>query len=153
MSGMERREFLRASAAALLAAGSSRISGAETGADAPAFSTANLAWQRAYDRALQVLAANVQLLPRYDAPVLIEGANYNGIWQECGPHEALVYSLFRPDVARNSHLTFFALQREDGQLPAGRDHEPGLRRRPRQGLRHAADDLAVGKSHSRQLAS
>jgi hypothetical protein len=50
--------------------------------------------------------------------VLIEGAEYAGVWQECGPHEALVYRLFRPDVARNNHMTFFALQREDGQLPA-----------------------------------
>jgi hypothetical protein len=36
---------------------------------------------------------------------------------ECGPHEALVYRKFRPDVARNSHLVFFELQRPDGQLP------------------------------------
>jgi len=50
--------------------------------------------------------------------VLIEGADYAGIWQECGPHEALVYRHFQPEVARNSHLTFFALQRPDGQLPA-----------------------------------
>lgn len=84
----------------------------------PSFSTSNAEWQRAYDRALQVLAANVQILPRFPGPVLIEGAEYAGIWQECGPHESLVYSLFRPDVARNTHMTFFALQREDGQLPA-----------------------------------
>ena len=50
--------------------------------------------------------------------MLIEGANYAGIWMECGPHEALVYRKFRPGVARNSHLIFFALQRSDGQLPA-----------------------------------
>ena len=115
---MERREFLRASAAALLVAGSSRLSRAETGSDAPVFSTANRTWQKAYDQALQVLAGNVQLLPHYGAPVLIEGASYDGIWQECGPHEALVYRPFRSDVARNSHMTFFALQRVDGQLPA-----------------------------------
>ena len=62
--------------------------------------------------------ANVQVLPHFPGPVLIEGAEYAGIWQECGPHESLVYSLFRPDVARNTHMTFFALQHEDGQLPA-----------------------------------
>ena len=45
--------------------------------------------QRAYDRALAVLAANVQVLPRFSGPVLIEGAEYAGIWQECGPHESL----------------------------------------------------------------
>jgi hypothetical protein len=115
---MKRREFLYSSAAALLAAGSGRLSGADSGHDAPAFSTANQRWQRAYDGALRVLAGNVQVLPRDNAPVLIEGANYEGIWQECGPLEALVYRRFRPDVARNSHLTFFSLQREDGQIPS-----------------------------------
>jgi hypothetical protein len=118
MGSMERREFLRASAAALLVARSIRLSWADAGSDAPVFSTANRKWQQAYDRALEVLAGNVQLLPRCNAPVLIEGANYNGIWQECGPHEALVYSPVRSDVARNSHRMFFALQKEDGQLPA-----------------------------------
>jgi hypothetical protein len=50
--------------------------------------------------------------------VLIEGSVYSGIWMECGPLEALVYRKFRPDVARNSHLTFFELQRADGQFPS-----------------------------------
>ncbi len=40
-----------------------------------------------------------------------------GIWLECGPHEALVYRKFRPDVARQSQQCFFALQRADGQFP------------------------------------
>ena len=84
----------------------------------PFFSTADVRWQRAYDRALNVLANNVQVLPRFPDPVLIEGSSYAGIWQECGPHESLVYRHFRPDVARNGHMTFFALQRPDGQLPA-----------------------------------
>ena len=118
MGSMERREFLRASSAAMLAAGSGCLVRADAGSDAPVFSTANRRWQQAYDQALRVLAGNVQSLPHFDAPVLIEGANYNGIWQECGPHEALVFSSFRADVARNSHMTFFALQRADGQLPA-----------------------------------
>jgi glycogen debranching enzyme len=50
--------------------------------------------------------------------VLIEGSVYRGIWMECGPHESLVYRKFRPEVARNSHMTFFALQQADGQFPA-----------------------------------
>ncbi len=82
------------------------------------FATKNARWQAAYDKALSILAGNVQLLPRYEKPVLIEGSEYGGIWQECGPLEALVYRHFRPDVARNSHMVFFALQRPDGQLPA-----------------------------------
>jgi hypothetical protein len=103
---MNRRAFLQQAAAAAVAGRS------------PEFHTANSRWQTAYDRALAVLAANVQVLPRYSKPVLLEGANYSGIWMECGPHEAFLYRKFRPDIARNSHLIFFALQRPDGQLPA-----------------------------------
>jgi len=109
---------LRNVASALLAASASQLKGAEQPANVPHFVTADRSWQSTYDKALAVLAGNVQLLPRFDAPLLIEGAEYPGIWQECGPHEALVYRHFRPDVARNSHLVFFALQRPDGQLPA-----------------------------------
>lgn len=103
---MNRRAFLQGAAAYALRE------------KAPEFRTANARWQAAYDRALASLAANVQVLPRYSKPVLIEGASYAGIWLECGPHEAQVYRKFRPDVARNSHFTFFALQRPDGQFPA-----------------------------------
>src|SRR5262249_28381498 len=121
-SRMQRRELLKAAALTTLApamrplallAQTSTPSGAT-----PSFSTSNTQWQHAYDRALEVLAANVQVLPRFPSPVLSEGAEYAGIWQECGPHESLVSSPFRPDVARNTHMTFFALQHEDGQLPA-----------------------------------
>jgi len=112
---IDRRTFLGGATA--FAAGCASAF-AEPDPHRPEFRTANARWQAAYDRALAVLAANVQVLPRYAKPVLIEGANYAGIWLECGPHEALVYRKFRPDVARNSHLIFFALQRPDGQFPA-----------------------------------
>lgn len=119
---MNRRSFLAGSAAAAALATNPRhalAELAEAAADtAPRFSTANAGWQAAYDKALEVLAGNVQVMPYVTAPVLIEGSVYKGIWQECGPHESLVYRKFRPDVARNSHLTFFDLQRLDGQLPA-----------------------------------
>lgn len=118
---MRRRELLKAAGFSALASAARPLEALaleSPAAGAPRFSTTNAAWQRAYDRALEVLAGNVQVLPRFPAPVLIEGAEYAGIWQECGPHESLVYSLFRSDVARNTHRTFFALQREDGQLPA-----------------------------------
>jgi len=113
---INRRAFLRRGAQALAAAGSAAAL-ADT-AGAPEFRTANSLWQAAYDRALAILAGNVRVLPRFDGPVLIEGAEYAGIWMECGPQEALVYRKFRPDAARNGHLTFFSLQRPDGQLPA-----------------------------------
>jgi hypothetical protein len=87
-------------------------------------------WKQTWDAALAVLAGNVRSVPRYDRPVLFEGAVYPGIWQECGPHEGLVYGTLAKYVhesdphksalaaARNNHMAFFALQREDGQLPA-----------------------------------
>jgi hypothetical protein len=115
---MNRREFLRQSALAAAAMHQARPSVTCIAPEAPVFTTANRRWQAAYDRALTVLAGNIRVLPKIAAPVLIEGAEYAGIWMECGPLEALVYRKFRPDVARASHMTFFTLQREDGQLPA-----------------------------------
>jgi hypothetical protein len=92
---------------------------AEAAADTtPQFKTANARWQAAYDLALTVLAGNVQVMPQYSKPMLMEGSVYHGIWMECGPLEALVYRKFRPDVARNSHTFFFDRRREDGQFPA-----------------------------------
>jgi hypothetical protein len=96
----------------------------------PRFPTADPAWQKTWDAALAVLAGNVKMMPRYDRPVLVEGAVYPGIWQECAPQEGLVYgSLARfvevhvgvpgpMQIARNNHMAFFAQQKEDGQLPA-----------------------------------
>jgi hypothetical protein len=109
---MDRRTFIAAASATAITG----TSQAQT-ASQPVFKTSNAKWQAAYDKALAVLAANVQLMPRFSGPVLIEGADYAGIWMECGPHESLVYRKFRPAVARNSHMTFFELQRMDGQLP------------------------------------
>ena len=113
---MNRRRFLLTGAA--LAGTHSFAAGTSARTyDTPQFSTQDAAWQSAYDQALGVLAANVQILPRYAQPVLIEGAAYQGIWLECGPHESLLYRKFRPDVARHGHQCFFALQRADGQIP------------------------------------
>ncbi|HUA93573.1 MAG TPA: hypothetical protein VL991_13465 [Terracidiphilus sp.] len=81
------------------------------------FSTTDSAYQSLYNHALDLLAANVQKMYGFDKPVLIEGSVYRGVWLECGPQEGLVYSLIRPDVARNNHLLFFELQKEDGQIP------------------------------------
>ena len=75
-------------------------------------------WQLTYDAALEVLAGNVRQVPGYGKPLLVEGAVYPGAWLECGPTEGYVYRHIRPDVARQNHLAFFALQRSDGQLPA-----------------------------------
>jgi len=116
---VNRRQFLKQSAGALLAVQASRgLAFASPAQPGPEFKTDNARWQAAYDQALAVLAGNVRVMPRYDQPVLIEGSVYNGIWMECGPTEALVYRKFRPDVARNSHLIFFKLQRPDGQFAA-----------------------------------
>ncbi len=96
----------------------------------PRFPDSDLRWQTTWEAALAVLAGNVKRLPKYDQPMLMEGAVYPGAWMECGPQEALVYAGLRrfvPEreglatplaVARANHMAFFALQREDGQLPA-----------------------------------
>jgi hypothetical protein len=80
--------------------------------------------------ASKTLACNVRQLPDFDRLVLFEGSTYHGIWLECGPHESLSYAELsrfvtpvqgKPspiEVATNTHGAFFALQREDGQLPA-----------------------------------
>jgi hypothetical protein len=96
----------------------------------PAATKDGTRWRETWDAALAVLAGNVRKVPHFDRPVLIEGAVYPGIWLECGPHEGLVYGTLAKyvtesepaksplAVARNNHMAFFALQREDGQLPA-----------------------------------
>ncbi|MEH3158707.1 MAG: trehalase family glycosidase [Sphingomonas taxi] len=123
---IDRRLFLAASSALAASARAGEAPPA-TSRDAPRFTTSNRRWQAAYDKALAVLAGNVRVMPYVRRPVLIEGSVYRGIWQECGPHEALVYRKFRPDVARDSHLTFFELQRADGQLPANnKESETGF---------------------------
>ena len=113
---MDRRSFLAGTAA--MAVAGPAVAQNNFQASAPVFTTSDAKWQAAYDKALAILDGNVQVMPRYSHPVLIEGATYQGIWMECGPNEALVYRKVRPDVARHSHLCFFELQRADGQLPA-----------------------------------
>jgi hypothetical protein len=88
------------------------------------------AWMSTWDAALAVLAGNIRTVPSYPHPLLFEGSTYQGIWQECGPHEGLVYATLAKyvpagqarvtplEAARNNHMAFFELQRPDGQLPA-----------------------------------
>lgn len=87
-------------------------------------------WQSTRSAALKLLAGNIRFVPGYARPLLFEGSSYEGVWQECGPHEGLVYAGLskyileaeanaKPiEIALNNHLAFFDLQREDGQLPA-----------------------------------
>jgi len=128
---MKRREFLARSS--LLVGGIPFAAGVSTGFAGPAssagraeakqpapqisFETSDTRYQATYSHALEVLARNTTLVSGYALPVLIEGSNYSGIWLECAPQEGLAYSVIRSDVARNNHLAFFALQREDGQIP------------------------------------
>jgi len=68
------------------------------------------------------------VLPYYPRPVLIEGGVYQRLSGEGGPHEGLIYSAIRADVARNNQMAFFALQREDGLIPhAMKSNEIGWR--------------------------
>jgi hypothetical protein len=132
----ERRDFLKL---ATLATCSSLLPDAAyaTVASAtisrPEFPTSDPRWERTWDAALAVLSGNIHTLPRFEHPVLVEGSVYPGVWQECGPQEGLVYGTLASfvnaanapegaatpvQIARNNHMIFFALQREDGQLPA-----------------------------------
>ena len=95
-------------------------------------------WAQTWDAALQTLAANVHVAPGFDAPVLFEGPIFQGIWQECGPHESLGYAELSDyvtpnagtpsplEIARNSHRIFFANQRPDGQFPAYLNKRSGI---------------------------
>jgi hypothetical protein len=125
---MQRREFLAQSArlAGSLAifpripGGFQTVSGTPGATPADSlvfFETSDTKYQSVYSAALEVLAHNIVPVSGYVRPVLIEGSQYHGIWLECAPYEGLVYAAIRPDVARDDHLAFFALQREDGQLP------------------------------------
>lgn len=120
---MKRREFLQGSAAVAGGLFMSRFAPAlraapqQVSASRIAFETSDTQIQKTYERALNLLARNTVKVAGYPDPVLIEGSEYRGIWLECGPHEGLVYSLIDPQTARHNHLVFFALQREDGQIP------------------------------------
>ncbi|HSS99762.1 MAG TPA: hypothetical protein VLK33_22160, partial [Terriglobales bacterium] len=81
------------------------------------FETSDSEYQKIYTKALDTLSRNTAIVSGYPEPVLIEGSNYAGIWLECAPQEGLVYADISSDVARNNHLAFFALQKEDGQIP------------------------------------
>jgi len=83
----------------------------------PVFRTDNAQLQAAYEAALKGLRSNVLKVHGFDRPVLIEGAGYNGIWLESGPHEGLTYACVDEKVAAANHEVFFALQRDDGYLP------------------------------------
>ena len=67
--------------------------------------------------ALSGLRRNVVTVHGYDRPVLIEGAEYSGIWLECGPLEGAAYGVVDPVVALENHRIFFRRQREDGYFP------------------------------------
>jgi hypothetical protein len=126
----DRRAFIKGAAlaaAAVASAPAAEAFAAKSGA--LHFPSSDPAWQRTWDSALAVLAGNIKMTPGYKDPLLFEGSTSQGIWQECGPHEGLVYATLSKFVtqpgpvtpmqaARNNHLAFFALQKEDGQLPA-----------------------------------
>lgn len=130
---MKRRKFLEITGMAgmALVCGTLRAGALkEHGKPLPEFPDANSKWERTWDAALATLSGNVKLLSTYKSPVLIEGAEYRGVWLECAPMESLVYAQlaeFVPhdhdkpspiEIARANHMAFFTLQHDDGQLPA-----------------------------------
>lgn len=125
---MNRRQFVGQGSlvAAGLALVNPRMSIAQSTADpspigACTFHSDDAALQHVYDAALATLLGNVVQFPAYPDPVLVEGSVYHGVWLECAPQEGEVDRSVGPanavQVSRNNHLIFFALQKEDGQLP------------------------------------
>ncbi len=137
---MQRRDFLKLTSLAtgstllptlaLPSLAQTSLAQTRTAQPTPHFPTTDPRWQRTWDAALATLSGNIRIAPRYPHPVLVEGAVYPGIWQECAPHEGLVYATLNQfiasdpgqptpfEVARNNHMSFFAQQRPDGQIPA-----------------------------------
>jgi hypothetical protein len=124
---MNRRQFVAQGslATAALALPKPSLVEAQAGSDssgqARAFTTDDETLMHVYKAALETLQRNVVQIYPYPDPVLLEGSVYGGVWMECAPQEGAVYNAVGPDaaraVARNNHLIFFALQKEDGQLP------------------------------------
>ncbi|MBN2410139.1 alpha-L-rhamnosidase [candidate division KSB1 bacterium] len=87
--------------------------------DKPAveFKTDAVDLENKFNAALSGLKKNLIKVYGYENPVLIEGAEYPGIWLECGPLEGAVYGVINPQVAQDNHRIFFHLQRDDGYLP------------------------------------
>jgi len=120
-----------AGGAALLPVPSKAATAAPFVPPGPTFPNNDPRWQKTWDAALATLAGNVKAVPHYERPVLFEGSVYPGIWQECGPHEGLVYGTLESyvtakdgsptplEIARNNHMAFFALQLPDGHPSAG----------------------------------
>src|SRR5882672_6104115 len=94
-----RRNFLKLAG---LAAGSALLptlaEAAPSTPTRPSFPSSDPRWLRTWDAALATLAGNVKIVPHYEQHVLFEGAVYPGIWQECGPHEGLVYGTLAPYI-------------------------------------------------------
>lgn len=139
---MRRREFVTTASLALagcllrrsaFAAGRKGSQADPGGSDAAAESFTTEAEQlaRVHAAALAALRGNVVQLAPFPGPVLIEGSVYRGVWLECGPQEGEVDAAVGTEnarsAARNNHLIFFALQKEDGQLPCSvKDGGPGF---------------------------
>jgi hypothetical protein len=122
---MNRRDFVQRGsllAGAIAFRGSRALAYPSDSAAAPcALTSDDAGLQKIYDAALATLSGNAVQFPQYPAQVLVEGSVYHGVWLECAPQEGQVYEQVGPDaarqLARNNHLMFFALQKEDGQLP------------------------------------
>jgi len=94
-STQTRRDFLAnavIATGAALAAGSLQAMAQITAIPTADASPNKAAWKRTWDAALAILAGNIHTVPNYARPLLFEGSTYQGIWQECGPHEGLVYA-------------------------------------------------------------
>jgi hypothetical protein len=120
---MNRRQFVAQGslAAALALAKPSLVEEFASAGAAVQFTSEDADLMRVYNAAQSTLRGNLVQFPVFPDPVLVEGSVYHGVWLECAPQEAQVYRAVGPEtaqgIARNNHLIFFALQKEDGQIP------------------------------------
>lgn len=71
------------------------------------FSTRDESLQRVFDNAVAGLKKNLTRVREYSRDVLIEGAEYRGVWLECAPHEGALYGALNAEIARDNHRVFF----------------------------------------------
>ena len=94
-----------------------RLRSAETGNDEVRFAAIGGPLEAIWREALRELDRSIRPVTGA-AAVLVEGADYPGTWLESTATISTdVLARFRPDVARETHLLFARLQRDDGMLP------------------------------------
>lgn len=79
------------------------------------FKTSDTSLQRVYDSAEQKAIRNIKNWG--DVTVMVEGADYNGIWLETQPMSGSMYAKRNTGIAKSNIERFLDFQRADGRFP------------------------------------